>query len=126
MINRAKCKLCESVIESFCDGDYIECKCGEIAVDGGDKLRCSAKNFSNFIRVDDEGNEIVVKIFDPTKPQKADLIKMLEEMIKNIENLPIHAMVTSINHYDLASALLLILNIFKSLDVKECCEDQTS
>ena len=126
MINRAKCKLCESIIESFCEGDYVECKCGEIAVDGGDKLRCSAKDFKNFLRVDDEGNEIVVHVREPGKQTKEDFLKMLEEMIKNIENLPTHAMTAPINHYDFVATLILLLNIFKSPDDQECSEDQTS
>ena len=116
MQNKAKCKLCESVIESRFDGDYVSCKCGEISVDGGDLMRCAARNFSNFIRVDDEGNEIIVSVTDIPKPTRGDMIKMLEEMIKSIENLPNHAMVTPVTHYDLASALLLIMSIFKAKD----------
>ena len=72
MKNRAKCKLCLSIIESFHATDYVVCKCGEIVVDGGDALRCAANNWENFLRVDDEGNEIVVKIEDFSKYDLAD------------------------------------------------------
>jgi hypothetical protein len=124
MKNRAKCKLCKAVIESFHATDYIVCKCGEIAVDGGDALRCSAQNWDNFMRVDDEGNEIVVKVKDETnvkpldmpivKPTRKELIAMLDEMIANIERLPSGAMTAPVTHYDLLSALLLVSEIVKS------------
>ena len=127
MRNRAKCKLCNDVLESFHQYDYVVCKCGEISVDGGlYELRCSAKHWSNFLRVDDNNNEIVIKVKDedpipdPTKmaePQlltKQDKIEMLETMVKNIENLPKHAMDLPINHYDFYSYLLVIVSILKS------------
>lgn len=122
MKNRAKCKLCQSIIESFHPSDYVMCKCGEIAVDGGDALRCIARDWDNFLRVDDEGNEIIVKIdgvdvkplYNEGKPTREDLIKMLDEMIKNIEALPSHAMSAPVTHYDLVSSLILISSIFKS------------
>ena len=33
--NRAKCNLCNEIIESEFRHDYVQCKCGAIAVDGG-------------------------------------------------------------------------------------------
>ncbi len=113
MRNIAKCKLCESVIESVHASDYVYCKCGEIAVDGGDSLRCSAKDWKNFLRVDDEGNEIVVKV-EENKPDKKQLIDMLDEMIKSYENLPQHVLYQPITHADLASSLLLISAILRA------------
>lgn len=123
MRNIAKCKLCLSVIESFHSTDYVTCKCGEIAVDGGDALKCAAKDWNNFMRVDDNGNAIVVKVQGnddvkqldiQTKPSKKELVGMLEEMIKGIERLPDHAMLAPITHYDFCSALLLLSSIFKA------------
>lgn len=125
MKNRAKCKLCNEVLESFHRYDHVSCKCGEISISGGrDTLECSAKNWSNFLRVDDQGNEIVIKVQDSKgkEEQKAedlpaltkdDKIKMLEEMVKNIENLPQHAMAAPINHYDLFNYMAMILSILK-------------
>lgn len=124
MRNRAKCKLCGDILESFHRYDYVTCRCGEISIDGGgDYYHCSAKNFDNFLRVDDEGNEIVVKIQDAdnsttkeeSQPElkRKDLIDMLEAMYKNIENLPSAAQHSPINHYDLYCALALIHQIFK-------------
>lgn len=125
MRNRAKCKLCKDIIESFHSTDYMMCKCGEIVVDGGSAMRCGANNFDNFIRVDDEGNEIIptikscndnVKPLDNEvkKPSREELLKMLESMIENIERLPSHAMTTSIDHYDLLSFMMLVSALFRS------------
>ena len=123
MKNRAKCKLCQDIIESFHASDYVMCKCGEISVYDGDALKCSAKDFKNFLRIDDKGNEIIVtvkendKCADLTQPlTRAELLNMLDEMIRNIENLPENAMKTSITHYDWLSSLLLVSSIFRSLD----------
>lgn len=122
MRNIAKCKICESVIESFHRYDYVSCKCGEIAVDGGtDYFRAVANDFNNFLRVDDEGNEIVVTFKDEApqpketvKLTRKDLIDMLDSMTKNIENMPQSAMTLPITHYDFAAALMILSSIFKS------------
>lgn len=38
--NRARCRKCDDVIESYNRHDFVWCKCGAIAVDGGkDYLR---------------------------------------------------------------------------------------
>jgi len=128
MQNRAKCKLCESIIESFHSQDYVMCKCGEIAV-GGDvgDYPCAAKNWDNFLRVDDEGNTIIPKIknkddvkplyIEPnevSKPTRDDLIKILDDMVKSIEKLPPEAMTTYVNQYDLMSFLMILSAIFKA------------
>ena len=43
--NAIQCKLCGEVIESKNRHDYVECKCGACAVDGGhDYLRRSYKS----------------------------------------------------------------------------------
>lgn len=131
MRNRAKCKLCLSIIESFHEHDYVGCKCGEIAIDGGDKyLRASAKDFRNFLRVDDHGDEIIVKVVNddaqgeekssqnadenPCKPNRKELLDELKVMIENIEKLPTHALSLPITHYDFVSALMLLSAIFRS------------
>lgn len=123
MRNRAKCKLCGSVIESYHSTDLVLCKCGEIEVDGGDALRCAAKNWNNFLRVDDKDNEIMVTVKDDVKQLdfdkpigRSDLIKELDSMINQIESLPSHAMTTPINHYDQCALLILLSAILKSKD----------
>ena len=62
MRNRAKCKLCGDLIESYTITDYVECKCGEIAISGGNvNLVTWAKDYVNFLRVEDNGSEKSVK-----------------------------------------------------------------
>jgi len=123
MKNRAKCKLCKNVIESFHELDYVSCSCGEISICGGNyKYECYANDFNNFLRIDDQENEIIVKVKEEIeikkdefaqKPTRDELLKVLDEMIVNIENLPSHVMATPINHYDFCSALILMRSILK-------------
>lgn len=123
MKNRAKCKLCQSIIESFHRYDYVTCKCGEISINGGnDILECSAKDFANFLRVDEHDNEILVKVVEKDKPKepqeipkptKKEITDMLENMVKNLESLPQNAMSLPVNHYDLYSFMAVVLSIFK-------------
>jgi hypothetical protein len=125
MRNRAKCKLCSSILESFHATDLVVCKCGEISISGGNvNLECSAKNWENFLRIDENDHEIVVKVVDKdqkvTPPQqesgpitREDCIEMLEAMLKNIHNLPPHGLASPISHFDLYSYLTVVLAIFK-------------
>ncbi|SRR5258705_4610063 len=123
MKNRAKCKLCQSIIESFHDTDYVSCKCSHISVSGGSRMECSAVDWNNFLRVDDQGNEIIVKVqglqedvkpLYNENPTREDKLKMLEEMIKTYENLPTNALSSPITGYDFTSSLLLISSILRS------------
>lgn len=128
MKNRAKCKKCNSIIESFHSTDYVMCSCGEISVYEGEALKCAAKDYSNFVRVDENGNEIIVKVIDRNsqtntdtiaeapKPTRADMLDMLDEMIRNIEKMPSHAMQQPINHYDYLSLMLLLSSILRARD----------
>lgn len=114
MKNKAKCKLCQSIIESMNETHYVTCSCGEISVDGGESMRCAARNFDNFLRIDDEGNEVVVQVKE--KYCKSDLINMLESFIEKIEQMPPNALYSSVNHYDLLTSLNLIHMILKAKD----------
>lgn len=63
MRNRGKCKLCKDVLESFHEFDRVECSCGEVSITGGQvKFLVFAKDFANFLRIDDQDKEISVKI----------------------------------------------------------------
>ena len=119
MRNRAKCKKCECIIESLNHQDICECKCGEISVSGGEFLGCAAFDWSNFLRVDDEGNVITPTVQDAPKVTRNDLLEALDEMIKRIEAMPPNAMIVSINHYDFCSLLVLLSSIFKVDDGPE-------
>ncbi len=114
MRNRAKCKACESIIESLNSRDECSCKCGKISVSGGDRMGCAAVDWSLFLRIDDEGNTIVPQVQDKPSITKDDLLGALDEMIKRIEDMPQQAMIVSINHYDFVSLLILLSSIFRS------------
>lgn len=126
MRNRAKCKLCSSVIESFHRFDLVSCKCGEISISGGlDFLECFAKDFSNFLRIDEEGKEVKVKLIDKPKvieevpvdqeeqPQlsKEDKIKMVDAMLKYYDDLPKHALLSPPTQYDIKAVFLMIKQV---------------
>lgn len=125
MRNRAKCKLCGDIIESYHPTDHVQCRCGEIDVFGGDSLRCAAKKWSNFVRVDDKGNEIIPKIeesaVEPVSAEKytdeplskAALHDEIKEMIKRYESLPRHVLDSPVSHSDFLSMLLLISELFR-------------
>lgn len=129
MRNRAKCKKCLSIIESYHRSDRATCLCGEISIDGGlDRMLAQAIDWANFLRVDDEGNEIIVTVRDAQtdtdisplqpdpegiseqqkRPSREDLLGMMDRMIDTIEGLPPVAMALPVTHYDLLSALLLL------------------
>jgi hypothetical protein len=142
MRNRAKCKLCSSIIESYHSTDYVECKCGEIGVFGGESLKCSAKNWDNFLRIDDADKLVAITVKSSAEQQpghesaendadnnasnhinhkhsRKELLDMLRELIKNIEQLPAQAMTTPINHYDFNSLLILLFALFND----DCSSD---
>jgi len=125
--NRGKCRLCGDIIESRHRHDYISCGCGEISVDGGfDYRRATFKHPENFIYLDDEGNEIIYKLKEEKeaaketetrnlpKPPRDELLDILDEMVKRIEDLPQHAALAPITHADFASLLMLLSSIFRS------------
>jgi hypothetical protein len=104
----------------------VLCKCGEIEVDGGDAMKCAARNWDNFLRVDDDGNEIVPVIKNdgedvkplynaenPEGPTKEDLFGMLEEMIKSIERMPQEALTATVTHYDHWALMTILLKILR-------------
>jgi len=128
MRNQAKCRKCSAIIESFFEKDYVECKCGEISIEGGPGLfKSYAKDWDNFLRVDDEGNEIIIKVKEKDsesskpmdnsneRPNTKELLETLDLMIQNMEGIPSHAMTNPVTHYDLAASLILLSSIFKSL-----------
>ncbi len=125
MRNRAKCKACESIIESLNNRDTCTCKCGQISVSGGDRFGCAAINWANFLRVDDEGNVIVPEVKEKPEPTKEDFLQALDEMIKRIEDMPQQAMVVAINHYDFISLLILLSSIFKAESASAPNKDKT-
>ena len=128
MRNRAKCRLCNTIVESFHPTDYVECNCGEISVEGGTCLRCSAKDWANFLRIDENDNEIIITVKNKDtepemaknpsaslpRPSRNELIGYLDEMIAAYERLPDHARYTGVTQSDLAASLMLLSAIFKA------------
>ncbi len=125
----AKCRLCKTLIHSK-QNDYVSCGCGEISLDWtAPKIQLISREWENFLRVDENGNEIVIKVEESvssakpllegtSRPSKDELLGMLNMMIKNLEDLPPQAMSTYVSNYDLLSVLLLFAALFRS-DCKE-------
>lgn len=125
MKNQAKCRLCRDVIESLALADIVTCSCGEITIWGGAyELRSNAKDYKNFLRISESGQEVEVKYHE--KPEESntaheeqesisikDLMYSLEASIKAIENLPDHAKNSSVTHYDMLSLMIVINELFK-------------
>ena len=120
MKNIAKCKSCGDIIESFHATDYVTCSCGEIGIDGGPyKLGAYAKDWKNFLRLDEDNKEVEVTVVDKMKDEddtpltRDEKMDMLQNMIESFDRLPDHAMLMGVTQADLASALLLIHGILK-------------
>ena len=127
MINRAKCLQCESIIESHLPNDMVKCKCGLIAVCDGPAMRMWPSGSPHFVRIDDMGNEIVVKYVahleseeqqQPPDHEKKDLslqeaIEAFERSIEYNESMPYHAQTSFVMTMEVTAYLRSILNIVK-------------
>lgn len=123
MRNRAKCKLCGTLIESLHRHDYVPCECGEIAVEGGtDYWRVIAKNYQNFIRIDDDDKEVVITVLnDKEVEEKKDEMpkeppepsKILDEIISQYDRLPRDAMLQPASNSDILSVLLVVRRLWQ-------------
>ena len=68
--NAIQCKLCREVIESTDRHDYVECKCGACAVDGGyDYLRRCFKDKDCYIDLSE-----TVEVTEEENKQKSSFI----------------------------------------------------
>jgi hypothetical protein len=58
MKNRAKCKLCNDILESKFGHDFVTCSCGSLSIDGGPNCkRVMYKNMNNFCFINDDDEE---------------------------------------------------------------------
>jgi hypothetical protein len=107
------------VLESYHKFDYVSCKCGEIAITGGDvAFEVFANDFSNIIRIDDQGNEVAVKVEENGELADKALVneaskvvskkERVDSIISQLESLPSDAMSHPLTHYDLIYILRLI------------------
>ena len=110
MRNRIKCNKCLDILG---DGNYSYCKCGAIAHDNQFIISNSTKDFTF---VDEYGNEIINEEKEPDTITRADMLKELDMMIKNFSDIPEHAALTPITHYDFASALMLVAALLRNDD----------
>lgn len=126
MRNRAKCRLCKDILESFKENDMVECSCKEIAIDGGpDKYLAYAKDFKNFLRIDENDKEIEVTVKEVIQDShpvheitQKERMALLDERIRDYENLSDAFMSAPVSHYDLYSVLLLVRELLKHLPVQ--------
>lgn len=123
MRNRAQCAKCKVIVESSARDKTDVCDCGEISVSGGDLYGCSSKDWTNFLRVDDNGNVVIPKVIDRKPPTREELLSELQHLVDRIEAMPREAMIVSINHYDYASLLILLIALFRSEDASSESSD---
>ena len=73
MRNRAKCAECKTILESLAFGDVVTCTCGLQTIWGGTQaLHSTSKDYTKFLRVDDEGGECPVMLIDGRELEKAN------------------------------------------------------
>lgn len=117
MRNRAKCKLCDDIIESLALTDLQMCKCGEIGVEGGSQLfRTYAKNYDNFLRVKDDDTVIKVTVQKKEEKQpltKEEKIQEIEYFIEKLEDLSPEALSAHATNYDILAIAYLLKLIIK-------------
>lgn len=140
MKSRAKCKSCDTIVESSGVGHFVLCRCGKIGVEGGQEhFRAMFHNQDDFLIVDDEGNEIVpgtrvpeeefnkvakevawekekdkiIEDLATPRPTKSQILEMLDEMRKSYERLPEHARYAPVSHVDFIQLMLLVSALFR-------------
>lgn len=125
MKNKAKCYLCKDIIESKHSHDLQVCSCGHIMVDKGSAMKCAAGNWANFLRIDDEGNEIAVRVLEDTvepcitvapKPTREEMLDMLDAMASDLERLPTHAKMMPATNSDLEGLIVLLSALLRVRD----------
>lgn len=140
MRKRAKCKVCNSILEVTLY-DMTFCKCGEVSIDmlSGEFHANVQDDIDNLILIDDEGNEIIpihseeiqnfssehvtLKLEEnlvslPSYKEwilkRNELIETLDAMAKNIESLPSNARQSPITHSDFGALITLLSSIFRA------------
>lgn len=134
MIPRAKCRLCQTLVEIKNPLDIFTCSCGELQLDAiwGTVHAKVKDDISNLILIDDEGNEVVHKrngerIESTAKEILKDMIQasegidpyskrehisLLKQMAQNIDSLPPSARSSPVTHSDLSSLISLLVELF--------------
>lgn len=116
--NRAKCKNCQEIIEVIDNKGYVECSCKEIGI--GADLYVAARDWNNFLRLEEDDQEKDVQYQDKNKKDPEDNPKpftkqeLLDELKKTAEiyaNVPPQIPVM---HHDISVLLTLLFSIFKA------------
>lgn len=104
--------------------DLVLCSCGEIFVDGGDAMKCGANDWSNFLRLDEQGNEVIVKITEKevmvkipeesAQTQLREALEALETLVEHYQELPAQALYAPVTHADLGVVLSLLSLIMRT------------
>jgi len=113
-MKRAMCKKCADILPlDESSKDLIICKCGNLHIECKDKkITCCTSHSFHF--VDDQGNFITGNAPTSTPEfTKEELLSELQLLIKNFTELPQHAMLTPITHYDFSSALMVLAAILR-------------
>jgi hypothetical protein len=121
MRNRAKCALCHTVIESVLATEHVLCPCGEIGVAGGQQMLFKAyTSDDNFIRIDDDGNEIKPELAKAKESAEkllvnmddlGQIIKDMGTIVESLESLEDYSMRLPLNQYDLLTVLRLVKRV---------------
>ena len=144
MMKRAKCKLCNNIIEIKNRVDMFTCPCGEITIDYiTAQLHASIKtDKTNLSFVDDDGNEILPKkekedllneehiapstwydvawidgksiSEEPNLGSRRELLGIIDCMIVHIDRMPQDAKYAPVTHSDFSELLTLIVALFRS------------
>ena len=123
MRNRAKCRLCDDILESLNKDDIKICSCGQIAICGGsDELKGKAKDPANFIRINDDDSEVITEIenastptpSDTSPPSRDELLDMLKDFISAAEELPNHVKISFSTESDLQALRKLVYSILRA------------
>jgi hypothetical protein len=131
MRNRAKCAKCDTIIESKHRHDYVSCKCGAIAVDGGDAYwRMMASDPSDFLRMYDDDTFRSYKDLQEERQKEAamavpaapapefeaplnfdQLMFFLTERLRFWDELPPGAKAKAVDGYDLYHNLFIVKDL---------------
>jgi predicted nucleic acid-binding Zn-ribbon protein len=120
-MRKAKCTLCGDIIENNSETEWKGCKCGVLHVKGN---RLRFDSLENVLMIDPNGSEISLKPKDiqreqteemqSAKPTKEEMLEMLDDMARRIDDLPGHAASQPITHYDFQALVLLLSSILRA------------
>mgnify|MGYP000872965354 FL=1 len=82
-VNKARCRLCGAIIESKHRHDFVQCPCGNIAVDGGRDYLRRAGNPNNVEELSEYEPEL--KIDPPFQDIKSAIDSVVDALVRRQE-----------------------------------------